>query len=490
MGLVTASAASAASAHGFGQRFDLPLPLWLWVTGAGSTIVLTFLLMAVFVKERRSSIDYPRLDLLQFRPVQWAADVRTVATVRLLAVLLFALTVCTGLIGNQDPYSNLIPTMVWVIWWVGVAFVCALIGDLWMLINPWRTLFAWAEAAYGALTRGRALSLGLEYPTWLAAWPAVLVLLAFGWAELIWGDRNVPSRLALALAGYSLFTWLGMFAFGRTTWLVNAEAFSVAFGVLARFAPTEFVPPFQGEPRGRLNLRPSGAGLLAARPVSWSFMAFVILMLATVTFDGFQETALMQKIDTVAESSHEVASLLFDLSELGLDESRVTHTLTLVAFAVAFLAVFWVTNWISLRWGTGPGRQPSAIELSAGVTACSFVLTLVPIAVAYHLSHYFSLLLTAGQFVIPLSSDPFGWGWNLFGTAGYKVNLAIVSPTVFWYSAVAIILLGHVIAVYLAHGVALRLFGGQAFIREIPMVLLMVAYTMLSLWILAQPIVG
>jgi hypothetical protein len=219
-------------------------------------------------------------------------------------------------------------------------------------------------------------------------------------------------------------------------------------------------------------------------------MAFVILMLATVTFDGFQETALMQKIDTAAESSHEVASLLFDLSELGLDESGVTHTLTLVAFAVAFLAVFWVTNWISLRSGTGPGRQPSAIELSAGVTACSFVLTLVPIAVAYHLSHYFSLLLTAGQFVIPLSSDPFGWGWNLFGTAGYKVNLAIVSPTVFWYSAVAIILLGHVIAVYLAHGVALRLFGGQAFIREIPMVLLMVAYTMLSLWILAQPIVG
>ena len=117
---------------------------------------------------------------------------------------------------------------------------------------------------------------------------------------------------------------------------------------------------------------------------------------------------------------------------------------------------------------------------------------MVPIAVAYHLSHYFSLLLTAGQFVIPLASDPFGWGWNLFGTADYKVNLALVSPYVFWYGAVTIIVVGHVIAVYLAHMAALRLFGSHrgALVSQVPMLLLMVAYTSLSLWILAQPIVG
>jgi hypothetical protein len=474
VGLAAVSVASQAAAHGFGQRFDLPLPLWLWVTGAGATIVLTFLLMALFMKERRHTVDYPRLDLLQFRPVRWAANARTIAILRLLAVLLFALTVCAGLIGNQDPYSNLIPTMVWVIWWVGVAFVCALIGDLWSLINPWRTVFAWAEAAYGAATHGRRLSRAVEYPTWLSAWPAVFVFLAFAWAELIWGDKNVPDRLGLALSGYSLFTWLGMFVFGRETWLRH-EAFTVAFGILARFAPTEFVAPSGREPNRRFNLRPPGAGLMAATPVSWSFMAFVILM---------------QKIDTGAQSSHAIASLLFDLSELGLDESRVTHTLTLVGFALAFLAVFWVTNWISLRGAKARSRQAAGVALTASVAACSFVLTLVPISVAYHLSHYFSLLLTAGQFVIPLSSDPFGWGWNLLGTAGYKVNLTIVSPTVFWYSAVAIILLGHVIAVYLAHVVALRMFGSRALIREVPMVLLMVAYTTLSLWILAQPIVA
>lgn len=284
--------------------------------------------------------------------------------------------------------------MVWVIWWVGVAFFCALIGDLWTSINPWRAVFAWAEAAYATVTRGRRLSLALTYPAWLGTWAAVALFLAFAWAELISGDKNVPSRLALMLVGYNAFTWLGMLAFGRDAWLARGEAFSVAFGVLARFAPIRFADPSRPEARPQLHLRPLGAGLTDSAPVSWSFMAFVILMLATVTFDGFQETALMQKIDTAAQSAHFVANLLFDLSDLGLDESRVVHTLTLVVFAVGFLAVFLATNRLSLRWiaRTRPGA-----ELTASVTARSFVLTLVPIAVAYHLSHYFSLLLTAGQ---------------------------------------------------------------------------------------------
>src|SRR5260221_4518696 len=144
VGTIAALTAARASGHGFGQRFDLPLPLWLWLTGAGMTIAMTFVVMALFVKEKRFTVEYPRLDLLRFRVVRWAANAKTIAIIRLLAVLLFVLTVCAGLVGNQNPYSNLITTMVWVMWWVGMAFVCALIGDLWTLVNPLRTLFVLA----------------------------------------------------------------------------------------------------------------------------------------------------------------------------------------------------------------------------------------------------------------------------------------------------------------------------------------------------------
>jgi hypothetical protein len=379
-------------------------------------------------------------------------------SLRGLAVLAFLLTLAAGFFGAQDPYRNLAPTMVWVLWWVGFAFVCALVVDLWALASP---------LALFPSSRGL-----MRYPAGLGAWPAVALLFCFAWAELVWRDNDVPSYLAAALLVYAAITWAGMLLFGRAAWLEHGEAFSLAFGTLGRFAPLEVA--------GReLRLRAPGAGLVGERAPSFSMLVFVLLMLATVTFDGFMETPVYQYLAGVAQDSR----LLFELSELGLGESEVVASLGLAAFPIVFLGAYWVTAWCMARLVGVRGVSR---------VACAFVLSLVPIAVAYHLAHYFSLLLTAGQFIIPLASDPFGFGWNLFGTAGYKVDLGILSPYVFWYSAVALIVAGHAIAVWVAHLEAWRLFGNRrdALASQVPLLVLMVAYTMLSLWILAQPIVG
>ena len=127
-----------------------------------------------------------------------------------------------------------------------------------------------------------------------------------------------------------------------------------------------------------------------------------------------------------------------------------------------------------------------------GEIAGLFVLSLVPIAIAYHLAHYLSYLLVAGQLVIPIASDPFGLGWNLFASAGYKTDIAIIGAKTVWYTAVIAIVLGHVFAVWVAHIVALQVFDGarRALQSQYPFLVLMVLYTMVSLWILAQPIVA
>jgi hypothetical protein len=119
-----------------------------------------------------------------------------------------------------------------------------------------------------------------------------------------------------------------------------------------------------------------------------------------------------------------------------------------------------------------------------------FVLSLVPITIAYHLAHYLSFFLLAGQFIIPLSSDPFGYGWDLFGTSLYRIDLSVINARVVWYVAVAAIVIGHIIAVWLSHEIAFHLVGDAKAARrsQYPMMVLMVGYTMLSLWILAQPI--
>ena len=88
--------------------------------------------------------------------------------------------------------------------------------------------------------------------------------------------------------------------------------------------------------------------------------------------------------------------------------------------------------------------------------ARNFALTLVPIAIGYHVAHYLVFLLVQGQYIIPLLSDPFGRGWDLFGTAGYRVDIAVAGARFAWYTAVAAIITGHVFAVYLAHGARLR----------------------------------
>jgi hypothetical protein len=115
---------------------------------------------------------------------------------------------------------------------------------------------------------------------------------------------------------------------------------------------------------------------------------------------------------------------------------------------------------------------------------------LIPIALAYHLSHYLSYLLIQGQLLITLVSDPFGYGWDLFGTATFKPNIAIVNAKFAWVVSVAAIVLGHIIAVYISHVTAVRQLKDRrsALRSQYPMLVLMIAYTMTSLWILAQPI--
>lgn len=139
-------------------------------------------------------------------------------------------------------------------------------------------------------------------------------------------------------------------------------------------------------------------------------------------------------------------------------------------------------------WGIA---QASGAPRPTREVARTFVVTLVPIAIAYHVAHYLSFFLIQGQCIIPLLSAPFGLGWDLLGSAGYRPNLGLVGTRFAWYTAMLAIVVGHMLAVYLAHRLALRTWHApRAALRsQYPMVGVMLGYTMLSLWLLAQPIV-
>ena len=472
--LVAASATCAlvipASAHGFGERYDLPLPLALYLYGTAAVVALSFAVVGFFVRHTARASEYPRLDLLAHPVGTVLAHPGLILLLRLMALGLFVVTVAAGFVGDQNPYRNIAPTLVWIIAWVGLAYVSAFMGDVWALINPWRTVYEGAEALCGRIAGAPDLSPRLRYPEALGVWPAVALLLAFAWIELVYPTPAVPAQIACLAVGYSILTFLGMALFGAEMWLRHGEVFSVVFGTFARFAPTEG----RAGARPELHLRLFGAGLLDSRPASLSMTAFVILLLSTVLYDGFLNTPEWLGLEDA------IGAFLGNSGEL---ESIAIRSAGLVAFWLLFLGAYVAT--CAIMSVAAAGRRPP-LEI-----AQSFTFTLIPIVIGYHLAHYLTFLLIQGQYIIPLISDPFGAGWNLFGTAGYRIDITVLGARFAWYTAVTAIVVGHVIAVYLAHMKAMQVFASRrAVLRsQVPLTALMVVYTIVSLSILAEPIV-
>jgi len=465
---LSVTAPAPTLAHAFGVRYDLPLPLWLYLAGAGAAVALSFAVMALFLRERGDGAESMRFDILMLPPLRWLGSAGFLNGVRALALVVFIFVLAAALFGNPNPFRNVAPVFVWVVWWVGMAFLSTLAGNLWDLLNPWSSAFAW-------LAGDRRVA--RSYPSRLGHWPAVALFLGFAWLELISEQGEHPRTLALLIVAYSAVTWAGMAYFGRTAWLRHGEVFTVVFSLLARFAPSHGAA-------GRWWLRPPAVGLLSRKPVHFSAVCFVLLLLTSVTFDGILETPLWAAVLEWIAESRTLRPALLALQNAGADLIVIIKTVALVVLPVIFIAVYLLTCRAIARAGGG--------AVGTGAVAGYFVFSLVPIAIAYHLAHYLSYLLIAGQGIIPLLSDPFGRGWDLFGTAGYAVDIGVVNAKMIWYVAVTAIVTGHVLAVYIAHVMAVRVFENRtlALRSQVPMLVLMVGYTMISLWILSQPIVA
>jgi hypothetical protein len=474
-----------AYAHAFGARYDLPLPLWLYLSAAGAAVALSFLIMACLpapasdVPARGSAADQNRPQAGPCTGVQHARSKSShicLLTLRAACVALLCVVIAAAFVGADSATGNFATVFVWIIWWVGLVFVQALIADLWSVLNPWYSITRILQCAVRRVGSGNAGDPPFRYPKALGYWPAAALFLAFAWLELVSDLGEQPRVLGTLIVLYSITTVLAAWLFGAASWFSRADPFALVFHIFGRFAPLGLHP--------KARLRIPGQGLLVREPVPISMVIVVMMLLATVSFDGFVETPPWAALlDWVTQSELLRSPLLF-LQGADIDLLKLIKTLGLLATVTLFTAVYLIFAWLIDRCS---GR-PQGLRASAG----SYVLSLVPIAIGYHLAHYLSYLLIAGQLIIPLASDPFALGWDLFGTRAFSLDIAIVDARFVWYTAVGTIIGGHVIAVCLAHSMALRIYANRsrAIRSQLPMLVLMVAYTMTSLWILSQPIVA
>jgi hypothetical protein len=431
---------SVAMAHGIGGRLDLPVPLSYFVVGAGVVLVITFVALAVLWPEPR----------LQDGPRHEAAGLTVRRGWFLPALGVIALFLVIGqlfppLFGLEtDPTRPTIaPVLVWVLFWLVIPFAGAVIGDWYTDINPWRSL-----AQVLRVGRGERMSV-LDT---LGVWPAAMVLVAFTWLELVSLDSGSPITLGTAALVYTLGLMAVITYAGRETALAVFDAFTPYNRLISAISPLGR----RGD--GRLVWR-GWLRALTVLPAWRGLPAFVVVAIGTVTYDG-------------ASATESFRSAIGDFGQTMFGE-----TVLLLGCVLAVAGAYWLASWVAARLVGG--------RWTTAEVAMRFAHSLVPIALAYALAHYMTLILFEGQQLIAAISDPFALGWDLFGTADRKLDFFITAVEPVWYAQVAVIVTGHVLGVILAHDRALGDFGTEAVRSQYAMLVLMVALTTLGLLILA-----
>lgn len=425
-----------ALAHGVGGRADLPVPTSYFIVGAGLALIISFVALAVLWPEPRMQepVEARRIDR---RWVRIAARIGAG-----LGIAGLAAVVLTGIFDGGEATIHPAPLLVWIGFWLVIPFVSAVAGNIWHWINPWRTMGRWF--AIGNEERPeRTEALGI--------WPATVALFAFTWLELVSPDSGVPSTLAVAALIYTAYLFGAMVWAGRETGIAAFDAFTPYNRFIASISPVRIDD--DGVAIGKWLRQ------LPQLPAAPGMAAFVVVAIATVTYDGFSGTETWE--NWFGGNARE---LWFG-------------TLALLAITGIIGAAYWVAAFAAGRLGRST-RTPGEI-------AANFAHTLIPIALAYAFAHYFTLVVLEGQQIVAALSDPFSLGWDLFGTAGWRVNF-FLSPEVVWYVQLAAIVGGHIAGVVLAHDRALADFKPEFAVRtQYAMLVLMVALTSLGLFVLA-----
>lgn len=443
-------------AHGIQGRADLPVPLIAFYWAAAVVLVISFVGLAV---------GWRRPLLLRWhgrggsggdpRPAGRRSAVQFLAG--LVGFLLLMLVSASALFGSTDLNRNFAPVAIFVAWWIGIALAAGLVGDLWRMMHP----IAWMARLLGVpATRD-------PWPPRMGVWLAVGGLLVFTWLELVYPTAANVRLLGALVVGWSVVTFAGMLAWGTDTWLDHGEPFAVYTRVLSHMAP-----------RRDGVWRAPVVGLTAMRGVPGT-VALVGLLIGSVSYDGLSRTLWWKQ---------RVAEATARLVDGGAIEPRSAQLL-FGSFGLVGLVLLAIGAFVGAAWAARTvGRLPRTTAW--GPTASAFAPSLVPIALAYVVAHYFSYFWFQAQRLVALASDPFGSGADLFGTAGFQIDYSTLSANAIWAVQVGAIVVGHVLGLVLAHDRALEIEaaapGSRGVRSQWPMLVLMILYTVGGLYFLSE----
>jgi hypothetical protein len=425
-------------AHGVGTRSDLPIPTSYAAAAAAIVLIVSFVGLAFLWREPR--LDGANAGRVLPGFVQSAADSRALRLVLQIVTLALAVVVyLVGLTGEQDVTRNVAPWAFFVTFWVGLVPVSLLFGPVWRVINPLRAVHTGLSAFLRLDPRGYR-----PYPARLGYRPAAASLAVFTWYELCHPNRAKPSYVAAFMLIYAVVHVSAALWYGRQ-WFERGDGFEVYSALLGALAP------IGRRADGRVVLRNPLNGLDAIPPAP-GLVAVVVVLVGSTAFDGLSRTSWYA--ENIPSATLNATSML---------------VVCIVAVSLLYLAG---TYYATLVGGGADGDN---------IGPETFAHTIVPIAAAYVIAHYFSLFIFDGQNTLILGSDPFNSGLNLFGLKGHRIDYTTVSTRVISLVQISAIVLGHVVAVVAAHDRAVRVFPYRTAVRtQIPLLVSMVVLTLIA----------
>lgn len=348
---------------------------------------------------------------------------------KIFGVFILSLLILPGLIGNEEAKTSITPLIIWVFLWIGVPVLGLVFGDIYSKFNP-LSIISSPEKKPSTVWFAAALFLGLT------------------WFELVWRKPGNPTHIGIVFILLMLITTVTRIIFSKAS--IEVDPLHLLHHLYAKLRFTLSKPIYK-------NMLENIANLSNFKGMEY----FILLMIGTVTYDGLRGTTFWYN--------------LFGSSTLDITFS----TFAFFGINIIIIGSYRFACWFALKV-SGEKQDLNNISLLFGHT-------MLPIAFAYHVTHYLSLLLYESQTILYRLNDPYGIGWNLFGIDDVSINY-FLTPVALWGIQVFVTLAGHMLSVVLAHDLAIKLFGHQQSDKtQYIFLLITVGLTLQALFVLSVP---
>jgi polyferredoxin/YHS domain-containing protein len=494
------------------------------VTGAERATTAVFAAVPVLGRAARTAAPQvgatDRINLLNNRLLHLLVTNRPFRFVcQAVLVVLFFLIIAAGLFGNQNPALNIAPLLTWTVWWGGLVVLIMFAGKAWCFVCPWDAVAGWMEKLRFWRKTDEGLGLNLKWPRSLRnVFIATLLFVGLTWIELGFGVTMRPRVTAYLAIAMLLMAIVSAFLFERKGFCRYACLVGRVSGLYAMFSGVEIRAKDQATCRScrgkecvrgsetaygcptflfpgnltentyciqcseciqacpednlALNLRPWGSDLVSNHRARSDEAYLALLMLSITGFHGLTMTPNWHRLTDWLSSSISVGHM-------------ISFSVGMASIMLAPIGIYATLIYASYRIGAATGPT---LQMTYHDYFIRYAYALLPIALFYHLAHNLEHLLMEGPKVVSLLSDPFGWGWNLFGTLEWRVP-PLVSLDVLWILQVILVLVGHIFSLWVAGHTSQHVFGNRraALGSQLPMLAGMIAFSVFSLWLLKQP---